>query len=828
MKNPEDFSVVIIARNEEKTLPRLLKSLKGCLDIVLCDTGSTDSTVEVAKSLGCRIFSVGDKFRIEATDEQVKQWRDRFNEEPHFRAGEKYFHFANARNYAASLAKNDWVFQPDADEEMTWDLEKVREAIQDEDHLTYKFCYAHEPDGSCGLLLSQSKFYRKSKLRWTKWVHEVLQVIPGQNPKPPKWCDFIYHHHWQQPKGERSSQYLAGLELSVLENPEDDRNVYYLAREYFYTGDYKRSIQLFKKAIAIGAWPPEKNQAYTYKGLCHKLIGEIDKAVECFHKAMIVCDERREPFWELGNLYEEQKQDNRALVYYRAALAIPFQPHGYLSHKLLYGWKILDKIAYLYDKKGQKEEAKKYWLELLKHRAPASILKSGVEWFYQKDLPLVSIVIPTIRADGYERLIGSINRNTTYPNYEVIKKGGDKGTAIEKFNEGVEESQGEFIVYLADDCEVEPGWLIQAFVCFKENFRDRGLVILNDGYWLGRMANHFFCSKNIRKELDGKIWHSGYKHVGCDNELYFRLKKKDLVEFCPDAKIVHHHYCTQTRGTKAAQRDKYYRRIEKYQEADRELLYKRQKELGFGPKVAAFCTTHNEEVRIKEFVEENLKYVDEIYISDNGSTDRTVEIAERAGAKVRQSGLVCTRTPEEYVEGEIKQKALEFAQESDCEWFLYLDADEILEERAKDILPALINDQRYDSYGMRKPTFWLGRTHYRIDSDFGRWYLDRPYPLKLWNRNAPIKMTIAPRGAHSYPAVDGDPNKAFPEIRHKDCEIRVKHYSFDTREEALKKYNMYRNVDPIAGMSRTTKKYDHLHPDFLGIKLKKWVDNPKK
>jgi len=48
-----------------------------------------------------------------------------------------------------------------------------------EDHLVYKFCYQHNEDGSCALELQQSKFYRKSKLRWEKWVHEVLQKIPG-------------------------------------------------------------------------------------------------------------------------------------------------------------------------------------------------------------------------------------------------------------------------------------------------------------------------------------------------------------------------------------------------------------------------------------------------------------------------------------------------------------------------------------------------------------------------------------------------------------------------------------------------------------------------
>jgi glycosyltransferase involved in cell wall biosynthesis len=49
------FSVALIARNEEKTLPRLIESLSEFQrfggEILLLDTGSTDNTVQVAKDL---------------------------------------------------------------------------------------------------------------------------------------------------------------------------------------------------------------------------------------------------------------------------------------------------------------------------------------------------------------------------------------------------------------------------------------------------------------------------------------------------------------------------------------------------------------------------------------------------------------------------------------------------------------------------------------------------------------------------------------------------------------------------------------------------------
>jgi glycosyltransferase involved in cell wall biosynthesis len=47
------LSVCIIARNEEKNLPRAIASVRGLADeVVVADTGSTDRTVEIARELG--------------------------------------------------------------------------------------------------------------------------------------------------------------------------------------------------------------------------------------------------------------------------------------------------------------------------------------------------------------------------------------------------------------------------------------------------------------------------------------------------------------------------------------------------------------------------------------------------------------------------------------------------------------------------------------------------------------------------------------------------------------------------------------------------------
>ena len=56
---------VFIALNEEETVPRLAKSLKGFTNRnVLVDTGSTDKTVEVAKENGFEVLEELDMIEV--------------------------------------------------------------------------------------------------------------------------------------------------------------------------------------------------------------------------------------------------------------------------------------------------------------------------------------------------------------------------------------------------------------------------------------------------------------------------------------------------------------------------------------------------------------------------------------------------------------------------------------------------------------------------------------------------------------------------------------------------------------------------------------------
>jgi len=76
------FSIVLISKNEEKTLPHLFKSIKEFKDkggeVIVLDTGSSDNTVQVAKDFGCKVEEVGDRFVKTIKNADEKKLRSKF------------------------------------------------------------------------------------------------------------------------------------------------------------------------------------------------------------------------------------------------------------------------------------------------------------------------------------------------------------------------------------------------------------------------------------------------------------------------------------------------------------------------------------------------------------------------------------------------------------------------------------------------------------------------------------------------------------------------------------------------------------------------------
>ncbi len=80
------LSVVIVTKNEEENLARTLESVRWADEIIVVDSGSTDRTVEIARSFGAKVF--------------VEEWKG----------------YAAQKNSALDKATGDWILALDADE----------------------------------------------------------------------------------------------------------------------------------------------------------------------------------------------------------------------------------------------------------------------------------------------------------------------------------------------------------------------------------------------------------------------------------------------------------------------------------------------------------------------------------------------------------------------------------------------------------------------------------------------------------------------------------------------------------------------------------------
>ncbi len=95
------LSVVIITHNEEANIARTLESVKWAYEIIVVDSGSTDRTVEIARSYDAEVY--------------VEPWNG----------------YAAQKNSAIAKATGRWILSLDADEEVEPELaDDIKNALQ--------------------------------------------------------------------------------------------------------------------------------------------------------------------------------------------------------------------------------------------------------------------------------------------------------------------------------------------------------------------------------------------------------------------------------------------------------------------------------------------------------------------------------------------------------------------------------------------------------------------------------------------------------------------------------------------------------------------------
>jgi len=302
------ISLCMIAKNEEKNIPTSIGTIKDCVDeIILVDTGSTDNTVEIAKSFGAKVYHY--------------QWND---------------DFASARNEALEHATKDWILVLDADDEMKKeDIEKLRLLLKDidEDYMGIALPIRSKTIGNEEVINYLVRVFRNRKdIRFKRRIHEVVDYsIHNLGGKLLRLTDiFIEHRGYEDPdtlnaKIERNAKIL---EEEYKDNPDDPTILKYLADTYSRLGDIEKSIDFYNRAIELSGddlrYKHSKVNSLLSISRIYISMNEIEKAEPYALKSIDEDPNFPEGYFVLGHIYINEKKYQEA--YYNLKKVLEVDP----------------------------------------------------------------------------------------------------------------------------------------------------------------------------------------------------------------------------------------------------------------------------------------------------------------------------------------------------------------------------------------------------------------------------------------------------------------------------------------------------------------------
>ena len=198
--------------------------------------------------------------------------------------------------------------------------------------------------------------------------------------------------------------------------------------------------------------------------------------------------------------------------------------------------------------------------------------------------------------------------------------------------------------------------------------------------------------------------------------------------------------------------------------------------------ISVLILTYNEEVNIADCLK-SVSFSDDILVFDSNSTDKTQELARKAGARV------LTRAFDDY--GSQRQAALEQGNFKHP-WLLVLDADERVDAELAEGLKRVADETNISFTGFRIRR----KDHFR-----GRWIpRSTLYPTWFLHFFRHEKARYEPRAVHEHPIVEGPVG---------DLKGHLLHYSFNKGlEEWLEKHRRYAKLEAQEGLAMLQQPVD--------------------
>ena len=235
---PSNISACMIVKNEEKSLPTCLKSIQDYVnEIVIVDTGSTDQTVQIAKSFGARVYH--------------HPWEH---------------HFSKHRNQSFGYARGDWILYIDADEELLPGSghilrDTVLAAEEDVDAVAVVLECIYNRGAAIPANNSIRVFRNHRGLRYEGRVHNHIVGVKKAVCVPIR----IFHHGYILDKETRMRRFQRTTHLlkkEIQDSPHNPRPHHFLAASYL--SEKMIDDALKSASTAISLYEKQNSRSHNY------------------------------------------------------------------------------------------------------------------------------------------------------------------------------------------------------------------------------------------------------------------------------------------------------------------------------------------------------------------------------------------------------------------------------------------------------------------------------------------------------------------------------------------------------------------------------------
>nr|QBK90112.1 MAG: glycosyl transferase family 2 [Pithovirus LCPAC102] len=313
-----------IFKNESKNVYRCLNGVKNVIDYIsICDTGSTDNTIEL-----------------------IEQWGNDNNipTQVHVR---EFVNFGYNRTLSVNLAKDsfksaDYLLLIDAD--MVLKINKTWSISKDTlDKSSYMFLQKSDSIEYWNIRLI------KANLKWecigvTHEYWECSNSNINRGKINSLWIDDREDGGCKDDKYDRDKKLLEdALKNEDLKDGLKGRYMFYLAQTYKCLNNYSKSIYWYQKRIDHGGWSEELYYSQLQIGLNCERMKSYERAIGEYLLAWNMRPIRAEPLQHISSLYREQSKHLLSYTFAKIGiniqypsndtLFIDYKTYKYLFHK---------------------------------------------------------------------------------------------------------------------------------------------------------------------------------------------------------------------------------------------------------------------------------------------------------------------------------------------------------------------------------------------------------------------------------------------------------------------------------------------------------------